>query len=307
MGLWIALVLGVVQGVFMFVPVSSTSHLVLVQTWLRDRGSDLPAPDASELVLFDLVVHVGTLVSVVVVMRHGLGELIVGVRRELRNSARQTLHRAVRPGAGPTGEVVWVRFVWLLMVSTAVTGLAGLTLQHAFNRVFGTPSLIAAALVLTGAMLWWTDAMQPERDRGRLRFGWRDEAQLNLGVAVGIGAAQALALAPGLSRSGTTIFAALLLGLHRPLAARYSFTLAIPTILAATMVQLIAVLRGAGFGVVGPAALMVGFVSAAAVGTVALMVVLRLLEQARFRVFSGYVWLLAVVIVVSGVGVSAGH
>ena len=71
-----AVLLGVVQGVFMFVPVSSTSHLALTQQWLSDRGSALPAPDSPELILFDLVVHVGTMVSVAIVLRRSLARLL---------------------------------------------------------------------------------------------------------------------------------------------------------------------------------------------------------------------------------------
>ncbi|TVP68890.1 MAG: undecaprenyl-diphosphate phosphatase [Nitriliruptor sp.] len=297
MTLLIALVLGVIQGVFMFVPVSSTSHLVLAQTALRDRGVGLPAPDSPELILFDLVVHVGTLVSVVLVMGDGLRELGRGVRED-------RLAGRLRPG-GAFSEAVASRLVLLMLLSVAVTGVLGLAFQGLLTRVFGSPALVAGALVLTGAMLWWTDAMTPERSGRRLRFGWRGPAQVTVTVAVLVGAAQAVALAPGISRSGTTIFAALLLGMQRTMAARYSFYVAIPTIVAATGVQTLQVAVGDGFGTISWGAMAVGFVAAAGVGTGALWLVLRLLESARFRVFSLYVWALAVVVLVSGVGV--GH
>ncbi len=298
MTLLIALVLGVIQGVFMFVPVSSTSHLVLAQAALRDRGVDLPSPDSPELILFDLVVHVGTLVSVVVVMGDGLRELVHGVRED-------RLAGRLRPGGGAWSEAVASRLVLLMLLSVAVTGVIGLAFQDPLARVFGSPQLVAGALVLTGAMLWWTDAMTPERSGRWLRFGWRGPAQVTVTTAVLVGAAQAAALAPGISRSGTTIFAALLLGMQRTLAARYSFYVAIPTILAATGVQALQVALADGFGTISWEAMAVGFVSAAAVGTAALWLVLRLLESARFRVFSLYVWGLAAVVLIGGVGV--GH
>jgi len=294
MTLLLALVLGVVQGVFMFVPVSSTSHLVLAQTWLRDRGVALPPPDSPELILFDLVVHVGTLVSVVVVMGDGLRELARGVRTD-----------RIAGHLGPAGrfaDATATRLVLLMGLSVAVTGVLGLTLQDQLSRVFAAPTLVAVALVLTGTMLWWTDAMTPERSGRRLRFGWRGPGEVTVTVAVLIGIAQAAALVPGISRSGTTIFAALLLGMNRTLAARYSFYVAIPTILAATGVQALQVALGNGFGTIGWGAMAVGFVTAAVVGTAALWLVLRLLESARFRVFSVYVWALAAVVVLTGVG-----
>jgi undecaprenyl-diphosphatase len=282
--LLVALLLGIVQGVFMFVPVSSTSHLVLTQTWLRDRGIDVPAPDAAEMVLFDLVVHVGTLVSIVVVMHAGLRLLSTGVRDEVRSG---------RLRSGGLREAVATRLVVLGLLTTAVTGVLGLVFRDLLVEVFGTPHMVAGALILTGIMLWWTDRLGP----GRI-----GAAEVGIGAAVAVGIAQFAALTPGLSRSGTTIFVALLVGMHRTLAARYSFYVAIPTILAATTVQALDVIRDGGLDQVGWAAMGVGFVTAAVVGTAALVLVLRLLEQARFRVFSLYVWGLAAVVLVTGLG-----
>jgi undecaprenyl-diphosphatase len=293
--LLVALLLGVIQGTFMFVPVSSTSHLVLTQTWLRDAGVALPPPDSPELVLFDLVVHVGTLVSVVLVMGGGLRLLRDGVRHEVRTGRLRT--------EGLRGAVS-TRLLLLGLLSVAVTGVLGLVFQDVLTDVFGSPRLVAGALVVTGGLLWWTDAMQPGRGGRSLRFGWRRPADVTVPVAVAIGVAQAAALTPGLSRSGTTITVALLLGMGRTLAARYSFYIAIPTILAATGVQALQIALGEGFGRIGWPAMAVGFVTAAAVGTVALWGVLRLLEAARFRIFAVYVWLLAAVVLVTGVGAS---
>ncbi len=294
MSLVVALVLGIVQGVFMFVPVSSTSHLVLTQTLLRDRGVDLPPPDSPELILFDLVVHVGTLVSVLIVMGDGIRELTGGVRDDLASG---------RLRQGGLAEAVSTRLVLLGLLSVAVTGVLGLTFQAQLSRVFGSPPAVAFALIVTGGLLWWTDLMTSGRSGRRLRFAWRGPAQVTVTVAVLIGVAQAAALTPGLSRSGTTIFAALILGMTRTLAARYSFYVAIPTILAATGVQALQVALAEGFGGISWAAMGVGLVSAAAVGTVALWLVLRVLEAARFRVFSFYVWALAAVTLATGLGV----
>lgn len=300
MTLIVALVLGVVQGLFMFVPVSSTSHLVLTQTLLREGGSELPASDSPELILFDLVVHVGTLVSVVIVMGDGLKELWQGIRDEARTGQL----RPGRPGMGlGLAEASSSRLVVLMLLSVAVTGVLGLAFQDLITGVFGSPPLVALALIVTGATLWWTDAMTPQRSGARLRFGWRGPTQVGVTVAVIVGAAQAVALAPGISRSGTTIFVALLLGMQRTLAARYSFYVAIPTILAATGVQTLQVAVGEGFGTISWGAMAVGFVTAAVVGTGALWSVLRLLEAARFRVFSVYVWVLAIVVLATGIGV----
>jgi undecaprenyl-diphosphatase len=278
-----SLLLGLVQGVFMFVPVSSTSHLVLTQHWLVARGSTMPAPESPEMVLFDLVVHVGTLVSIVVVMRSGLRELLGGVVGDLRTG---------RLRAGGLRHAVATRLVALMLLSTAVTGVLGLLLRdHLTSGVFGSPSVVAVALLLTGGMLWWTD---------HLGQGWRGPAQVTAWVAVAVGVAQAVALTPGISRSGTTIFVALLLGMHRPLAARFSFYVAIPTILGGSALQALDVI-GAGELTIGWAPMAAAFVISAIVGAGALLLVLRLLEQARFRIFSVYVLLLAALVLIVGI------
>jgi undecaprenyl-diphosphatase len=280
----VAFLLGIVQGVFMFVPVNSTSHLVLTQTWLRERGVDVPPPESAEMVLFDLVVHVGTLLSIVVVMHAGLRLLFSGVAEDVRTG---------RLRRGGLREAVSTRLVALGLLTTAVTGVLGLVFRDLVTDVFASPPAVAGALVVTGVMLWWTDRLGP----GRV-----GPSQVGVAIAVAIGVAQFAALTPGLSRSGTTIFVALLVGMHRTLAARYSFYVAIPTILAATGVQALDVVADGGLAEISWAAMAVGFVTAAVVGGGALWVVLRLLEQARFRVFSLYVWGLAALVLTTGLG-----
>jgi undecaprenyl-diphosphatase len=306
-----AALLGLVQGVFMFVPVSSTSHLALTQHLLGAQGSAVPAPESPEMILFDIVVHVGTLVSIAVVMRRRLVQLASGLVEDLRllrgraapgRVAVSAASRRVpdedadgRPGAGrprsggsdgdADHRVVYLRLAGLGLVTVAVTGVLGLGVRAFGTEVFAQPALIAVTLAVTGTILWWTD---------RVGSTWRGVGQLSVAVAVGIGVAQAAALLPGLSRSGLTIAMALALGLHRPLAAEYSFIVAIPTILAAAGVQTLTVATsGPGAFQLGAAAYAVGFAVAAVVGIGALLLVLRLLYQARFRFFAVYVWLLA--------------
>jgi undecaprenyl-diphosphatase len=278
-----SLLLGLIQGVFMFVPVSSTSHLVLTQHWLVSNGSAMPPPESPEMILFDLVVHVGTLVSIVVVMHGGLRELLGGALTELRAGQVRT--------AG-LGGTVWTRLIALMLLATAVTGVLGLLLRDRLSgTVFASPSAVAVALLVTAVMLWITDHLRSER---------RGPAQVTVPIAVAIGVAQAVALTPGISRSGTTIFVALLLGLQRPLAARFSFYVAIPTILAGSLLQGVEVL-GTGQLTIGLGALAAAFVVAAVVGAGALWLVLRLLEQAKFKIFSVYVAGLALVVLLVGI------
>ena len=275
MTLWEAVLLGAVQGLFMFIPVSSTSHLVLVQHWIVQQGSALPPPEAPEMILFDLVVHVGTLVSIAVVMRASLTRLLSGTWRDLG--------RFLGPDS-PRRVGLQLRLFLLGLLSVAVTGAVGLVLREQLSLAFAHPLALAATLTLTGVLLWATDVVGPQ---------WRGLRGITPWFAIGIGLAQAVALLPGISRSGMTIAVALFAGLQRRWAAEYSFFIAIPTILAGTGVQAFLVARSGEALSVDLWAYALGFIVAAAVGVGALLLVLHLLYRARFRYFSYYVWTLA--------------
>ncbi len=280
MTFWESVLLGVIQGIFMFFPVSSTSHLVLTQHFLIQQGSALPSPDLPEMILFDLMVHVGTLVSMAVVFRKSLAAFIRSLTSGLS-----------RGFSGPSRirERLTLRLTLLGLLSVAVTGLIGFPLKSRFEVVFGQPAIISGTLAVTGLLLWWTDVLPPRK------VGLR---QIGIGTAILIGAAQGFALLPGLSRSGVTIAVALFAGLRRRWAAEYSFFIAFPTILGATLLQGIEVAGAGGIEGVSVWSFLVGFVVSAVVGIFALLVVLRLLYRARFRFFAYYVWVLAAFIAV---------
>ncbi|EFI33884.1 Bacitracin resistance protein BacA [Desulfonatronospira thiodismutans ASO3-1] len=278
MTLFVAALLGVIQGIFMFLPVSSTAHLVLAQHWLIRHDHPLPPPDSPEMILFDLVVHVGTLVSIVVVFWSSLKVFCV-------RCVQQSFAWAKK--GGRENSILYPRLFLLGMFSVLCTGVLGLSFKAAFEHIFATPYMVGVTLILTGALLWWTDRLKPRR---------RGLKKINAGVAGVIGLAQGMALMPGLSRSAMTIVFALFTGLKRRWAAEYSFFLAIPTICAATLLQGVEVFRLGGLGEVSPAALIMGFVVAALVGIVSLKLVVYFLYKARLKVFSFYVWLLAAAI-----------
>jgi undecaprenyl-diphosphatase len=277
-----AAILGIVQGVFMFVPVSSTAHLVLVQHWMIARGSDLPSPDSAEMILFDLVVHVGTMVSVAIVFWTSLTTLIAKTLRDIAAYARPVDGRRIGP---------FLRLMLMGVLTVGVTGVLGLIFKASFERVFAAPGLLVFTLGTTAVLLWLTDRLG-RRPLGIKAIGPR--------IAVIVGIAQALALVPGFSRSGLTIIAGLFAGLKRRWAAEFSFLVAIPTILAASVVQAVEV-TGSGVGSVGAGPLLVGFAVAAIVGVAALRLVLALLYRAQLKVFSAYLALLALLVATGAV------
>ncbi|MFN4130255.1 MAG: undecaprenyl-diphosphate phosphatase [Paracoccaceae bacterium] len=272
-----AIILGLVQGVFMFVPVSSTAHLVVTQHIMIAQGSSMPPPESPAMILFDLVVHVGTLVSIAVVFWKSLSALsratVTETRRQLRTPGQ---------GMGP-----FSRLFLMGMLTVLVTGVLGLMFKRTFELVFSAPQVLVVTLSLTALLLFVTDRL-PKRPLGVKSIGPR--------IAIVIGMAQALALVPGISRSGITIIAGLFSGLKRRWAAEYSFLIAIPTILAASLMQGIEVMRGEGLEGVGLGPMLVAFMVAAISGTFALKLVLALLYKAQLKVFSVYLLAVAAVI-----------
>ncbi len=187
------LILAIVQGITEFLPISSSAHLILVPLladW-QDQGLG-----------FDLAVHLGTLLAVVIYFRQELRVIVRDWWQSLR------LRR-------PVGDS---RLGWAVIWGTVPVALCGLVFGGVVETTLRTPAVIAATTIGFGLLLWLADRMSGSRDEHQLR--WRD-------VAI-VGCAQALALIPGTSRSGITISAGLLLGLSREGAARFSFLLAIP-------------------------------------------------------------------------------
>ena len=199
---WLQIVvLAVVQGITEFLPISSSAHLILVPklTAWPDQG-----------LAFDLAVHVGTLAAVVFYFRRELGRMAGDFAASL--AARRVV------GESP--------LAWAVLWGTVPVGLAGLVFNEAVETTLRAPLLIATTTIAFAVVLWVADVRRGSRSEHEL--SWRD-------VLV-IGCAQAIALVPGTSRSGVTISAAMLLGLSREGAARFSFLLAVPvTALAGTL------------------------------------------------------------------------
>lgn len=192
-----SLVLGILQGLTEFLPVSSSGHLVLLQLWLGDAFAF-----AESAVAFDLALHVATLIPVLWFYRKDVFELAGAPQRNLR-------------------------YIGLLVVATIPTAVIGLLFKDVFESLFHTPRAVSVALFVTGALLASTRWTDRRPDANRLQIGFTS--------AIIIGVAQGLAITPGISRSGATIATALLLGAGRAEAARFSFLLSVPAISGASV------------------------------------------------------------------------
>ncbi|MGE5190128.1 MAG: undecaprenyl-diphosphate phosphatase [Gemmatimonadota bacterium] len=258
MTLLYAIVLGILQGATEFLPVSSSGHLFLVQRLLGLREPELA---------FDTLLHVATLLAVVVFLRREIGEIL-----------RSLFRRRRFPAADDTAA--WGRRdVLLVIVSMIPTGIIGLLFHDAVETGITVRGVGIRYTVLTGFLLLSSLRLRHKADPERIEV-WE---------AFAIGVIQGAAVFPGLSRSGSTISLALVLGIGASRSARYSFMISLPAILGAALVNL-----HKGVSVLPPfVPSAAGFLCATIVGYLALLVVERLVTRGRFTRFAPYTLLLA--------------
>ncbi len=253
-----AFVLGIVQGATEFLPISSSGHLVLVPWLLGWRF------DPRVAFVFDVLVQLGTLAAV-----------IAFFWRDLVSLVRAAFAGLVQRHPLATAEA---RLAWLIAVATVPAALAGVLFKDAVERAFASPAAVSAFLLLTAALLYASERL------GRPR---RDLLSLTVTDALWVGLAQALALLPGVSRSGATMASGLGRGLHRPEAARLSFLMSVPVFLGAALVAT-RDLAATGQALTLAAPLLVGFVTAGVVGYLAIRWLLAYLARRPLTPFAVY-------------------
>lgn len=265
MSLLLALFLGLLQGFTEFLPISSSGHLVLAQELLP--GFSQPG------VLFDVTLHIGTLVAVCLYFWRDLWNMLL------------SLFSAQHEGAEDPR-----RLLWLLIVGSVPTAFIGLLFRKQFEAMFNDIFGAGIWFIITGLLLFVTD---------RVTTPGRQLAAMGVKDAVIIGVAQGLAIIPALSRSGATIAAGVLLGLERGLLVRYSFLLSIPAVAGAFVLELVAhrheASQGADFLAYG-----VGTLAALVVGYWSIAVLLNMTRSRRLSVFAYYCWAIGVVALIIG-------
>ena len=267
-----AVVMGIVQGLTEFLPVSSSGHLIIVPYLL---GSFLPGmkdPFITSLE-FSVILHVGTLIALLIYFRSDWLRLVPALLAAIRDR-------------GLDGDPDR-RLAVLLAVATIPALILGFAL-HNLEDLIREPGLVAVMLVVGAAILWLAE-----------RSGSRQRMALDLSVnqALAIGGAQALALIPGISRSGISISAGLFAGLKRDEAARFSFLMATPVTAAAAAYEVLKAVRGEGVPIqAGPLA--AGLIASFVFGILAISVLLRFLRTRSTDIFVGYRILIAAVVLV---------
>ena len=263
MNWWEALILGIVQGLTEFLPVSSSGHLVL--------GSYLLGLDAGEDVVFEVFVHFGTALSILWVYRERIGGLLMETFRSLMDPAGLKEHYAHR------AEFRLAMHVALTLIPT---GLAYVFFKDPIEAAFSSPRFAAGMLLVTGTLLLLTT--------------WRSGGDKSVGPirALVIGVAQSLAMFPGISRSGSTICAALYMNVEPRKAADFSFLMLLPVILGATILKTVDLLSASGFAWVP---VLIGTAAAFATGIAAIHLVLDFVKQGRLQYFAFYCFTIGIV------------
>ena len=271
MSVLFAAFLGLVQGIAEFLPISSSGHLAIFQTFFHMENVE------ESQMLFDVLLHLGTLVSVCIVYRND----IVDVVKELWVMLMGLFGKK-------TEKRIPVRRLILLVILSTVPLVLAVVADDFIEALYSSTLFIGIALLCTGTMLYLSD---------KLASGHKTEKDATWVDALLVGVMQAVAVLPGISRSGSTITAGLVRGFDRKFAVRYSFLLSIPAIVGANILKIgEAVKAGAGKGMFLPYA--VGMIVAAVSGYFAIKLVKLLMDKGKFGRFSYYCWAVGLLTIV---------
>ena len=270
-----AIILGLVQGLAEFLPISSSGHLALLQQAFGIHED--------KVLLFAVLLHVGTLISVFIVYWKDIWELIVELYLTIRDLCTgKGLRLAERP----------IRKLGvMIIVATIPTAIIGLVFSDFFDSLYNSVIPIGVGLIITGFLLIFAEK-KGEGNRGIQQMNFRN--------AIFIGLVQGVAICPGISRSGSTLFGSLICNLDRKFAVKFVFLISIPSILGSAVLEAPAALEaGVTAAEVGP--VLVGMLVAAVSGLVAIKTMIKIVSDKKLSYFSYYVWALGLFVVLYGI------
>lgn len=276
MSIFKAIILGIVQGLTEFLPVSSSGHLAIMKNLLH--------VETETGILFDVLLHCATLIAVFAVMYRDVIKLIVdffGILRDVFINIGRFFSNLTAVHKKPyivIASTSYRKFVIMLIISTIPTGILGLLLADVVDSASTALLVPGVCLLATGLILFLSDMLSDGRKKPK---------NANYGDAFVVGVSQGVATLPGLSRSGVTITAALLCGFDRKFAVKYSFIMSMPAILGAMILELkdIGGTHLAGSEI---AAYIIGMIVAAVVGFFAIRVMLNVVMNRYFKYFAFY-------------------
>ena len=264
-----AIIIGLVQGLTEFLPVSSSAHLIFAQQALGVSDVGLA---------FDVLMHVGTLVAVIVYFFNDIVNMIKGFLLSLVDLKNGNF-------MGEIKKDPYKKLAWLTILATIPVGVVGVLFNDMIESMFQGLTIPAFLLLVTGCLLYASQRM----NSGRI-----DVRNVTIKEALIMGCGQALAVLPGLSRSGTTIAAGLFAGLDKEFAAKFSFILSIPAILGAAVFQL----KDLSGGNIEIGACIAGFVVAVISGYLAISVLLKIVREKSLDIFAYYCWIVGLIVLI---------
>ena len=272
----LSILMGIIQGVAEFLPISSSGHLALFQTFFGMETVE------EKYMFFTVLLHFGTLISVCVVYWRDIADMI----REFFLGIAALVGRKDTGVTPPPAR----RMVMLIIIATLPLFVMVL-LQDAINQLFSNSIMVSCALIVTGFSLFFSD---------RLAKGHKTVRNATVADALIVGCGQALAVITGLSRSGTTISVGMLRGFDRAFAVRFSFLLSLPAILGANVLEIKDAVE-AGFPMEELPMYLVGVAVAAVVGYFAIRLVKSLADKGKFGKFAYYCWAVGLGSLIAGV------
>lgn len=275
MGYFEAIVLGLVQGLAEFLPVSSSGHLALMQ--------DIFGVEADKVLLFAVLLHLGTLVSVFIVYWSDIWELIVELCATVRDLCT---------GKGLRLEERPVRKLGvMIIVATIPTAIIGLVFNDFFSGMYTSMVAVGVGFLITGVIMFIAERMGSAN---------KDIRKMNFRNAIFVGVLQGIAIYPGISRSGSTLVGGLTAGLKREFAVKFAFLISIPSILGSVILEAPdALAAGTDPALLGP--IIAGVAVAAVSGFVAIKTMIRIVSNKKLSYFSYYVWVLGACTIAYGV------
>ncbi len=272
MTLLMSILLGFVQGVAEFLPISSSGHLSIIQNLFKLQYAE------EEHLLFDVLLHLGTLVSVCIVYRKELWSVI----KDFISLIKQfSLPEDERRGPTPSGRLA------VMIIIATLPLVVVLPFKSKVESLYYNTTFIGIALLVTGFVLFISD---------KIRRGRKNEKNMTVKDAVVVGVCQAFACVPGLSRSGMTISGGILSGFDREFAVRFSFLLSIPAILGANILQLFSAFKSVDTKLIPT--YLAGVVTAGVVGYFAIRLVKSLSKKNKFGKFAYYCWAVGVITII---------
>lgn len=268
MSIWNAIILGLVQGITEFLPISSSGHLSILNNLF-----DLTSTDEGHM-LFDVLLHLGTLASICVVYWQDIVQMFNEVLGFVNVGPLAGQRQRHYPGAR--------MFIMIVMATLPLVLI--LPVHKMIETLYYHNIFIGIALVLTGCMLYVSDKM---------KRGTKTETNMTISDALIIGLCQCVATIPGLSRSGTTITAGIATGLDRKFAVKFSFLLSIPAVLGANIISLVDAFKE-DVDIANVPAYLIGMVVAMVAGIASISLLRRIAEKGRFGGFAYYCWVMGV-------------